>query len=87
MSNADQLQSVQQQVADVVRQVADFEASRIAAELAGGGDKVSFLRSRLLQLGEEETLLLRAQPRVEMVEAETDDIPAKTNMVPKNQHE
>ena len=62
MSGADQLQGVQQQITGVAQKVADFEASLIAAEQAGDADKVSFLRSRLLELGEEKTLLLRAQP-------------------------
>ena len=67
MSGAEQVESVQQEIADVVRKVSDLEASLSAAEQAGDGDKVSFLRSQLQQLykekvalREKENLLLRA---------------------------
>ena len=61
MSGADQGQGVQQQIADVVRKVSDFEAALSTAKQAGDEDEVSFLRGRLLQLGEEKNLLLKAQ--------------------------
>ncbi|DBA86734.1 TPA: hypothetical protein ACH3X2_005425 [Trebouxia sp. C0005] len=68
MSGADQVEGVQQQIADVVRQVSDLETALSAAKQAGDGDEVSFIRTQLEQLykkevalREKENLLLRAQ--------------------------
>ena len=68
MSSQTQVEGVQQLIADVVRKVSDLEASLLAAEQAGDGDKVCFLRIQLEQLYKEkvalrdkENLLLRAQ--------------------------
>ena len=68
MSGADQVEGVQQQIADVVRQVSDLETALSAAKQAGDGDEVSFIRTQMEQLykkevalHEKENLLLRAQ--------------------------
>ena len=68
MSSEVQLESVQQQIADVGRAVSDLEASVAGAEQAGDDRKVEFLRDRLktmdkkeVALREEKNLLLRAQ--------------------------
>ena len=68
MSGQTQFEGVQQLIADVARKVSDLEASLVAAEQAGDGGKVSFLRTQLEQLykkdvalQEEKNLLLRAQ--------------------------
>ena len=68
MSSQTQLEGVQQLIADVVRKVSSTEASLLAAEQAGDGDKVSFLRIQLVHLykqevalREEKNLLLRIQ--------------------------
>ncbi|DBA80022.1 TPA: hypothetical protein ACH3X2_007520 [Trebouxia sp. C0005] len=68
MSGADQVEGVQQQIADVVRQVSYLETALSAAKQAGDGDEVSFIRTQMEQLykkevalHEKENLLLRAQ--------------------------
>ena len=68
MSSPTQIENVQQQIEGVAQEVSEVKASLSAAELAGDGDKVSFLRERLTQLDkkevalrEEKNILLRAQ--------------------------
>ena len=68
MSGAEQIEGVQQQIADVVRKVSDLEAALSVAKQAGDGVEVSFLRTQLehlykerVALREKENILLRAQ--------------------------
>ncbi len=68
MSSHNQLQAVQQEIESVIKKTVDVEKALAAAELAGDGAKVDFLRKRLEQLDkkenslrEEKNILLRAQ--------------------------
>ena len=68
MSSPIQIQKVQQQIEGVAQEVSEVKTSLSAAEQAGDGDKVSFLRIQLEQLYKKEValhevknILLRAQ--------------------------
>ena len=68
MSNQKQIQEVQQQINVVLEEVSEMNITPAAAEHADNGEKVRFLRKRLLQLGgrlekldENKNRLLRAQ--------------------------
>ena len=50
MASQDQLQEVQQQIEAVLDKVSEMETSLAAAEEAVDGDRVRFLRDRLVQL-------------------------------------
>ncbi len=57
MASQDQLQEVQQEIKAIVGEVSEVKTSLAAAEEAGDGDKVRFLRDRLVQLDRKEIVL------------------------------
>ncbi len=68
MTSHNQLQAVQQEIGSVIEKTVDAEKALAAAEQAGDGAEVDFLRERLEQLDkkennlrEEKNILLRGQ--------------------------
>ncbi|KAA6429157.1 MAG: hypothetical protein FRX49_00553 [Trebouxia sp. A1-2] len=91
-----QLKAVRQDICSVKDKIMAIEQDLAIANQSGnrGGEvEVNFLHGRLekldsqlVSLQEKENILLRGQASVEMVEVETDDLPVKRFVVPRNQY-
>ncbi len=67
MARRDHLQEVQQQIEAVLEKVSEMETSLAAAEEAGDGDKLKFLRDRLVQLDRERVVLREEKNKLMVV--------------------
>ncbi len=69
MASQNQVQEVQQQIEAVVGEVSEVKTSLAAAEEAADGDKVRFLRDRLVQLDRERVILREKENKLLVVQS------------------
>lgn len=69
MASQNQVQEVQQQIEAVVGEVSEVKTSLAAAEEAADGDKVRFLRDRLVQLDRERVVLCEKENKLMVVQS------------------